>query len=130
MLKHMNTKPVLPKMHGVIDYSFGVIQAVVPAMLKLSSQNQNVYRAIGTGFAAMNMVTDTPVGVKKYLSFKTHQKADATFLVGLSLLTFANGIRNHKRSLYFHLAFLGTAIFHYALTDYNAKNHRALSEMH
>jgi hypothetical protein len=56
------------------------------------------------------------VALKPAISFKDHQKADAVFLTGLSLLTLANFIRKDKRALGFHLSFLGTAVAHYLLT--------------
>ena len=41
------------------------------------------------------------------------------FFATLSALTLANMIKDDKKSLAFHLGFLGIAIMHYALTDYD-----------
>lgn len=116
----MDTKPVTPKLHAIIDYVFSGIQMAAPLLLGLNRKAATTYGALGAGFLAINALTDTPAGLKHFLSFKKHQKADQSFLAGLSLLSFANYIRRDKRARNFHLGFLAAAIAHYILTDYNA----------
>ena len=120
----MNTKPVNPKAHGIIDYVFSAIQLAAPLGIGLNKKAATTYGALGTSFLAVNALTDTPAGLKHVLSFKKHQKADLGFLAGLSLLSFANFIRKDKKALWFHLGFLSIAITHYILTDYNANKLR------
>lgn len=116
----MNTKPVKPIHHGIIDYIFSTIQMSAPAVLGLNKKVVKTYATLGAGFLAVNAFTDTPVGLAKKLSFKTHQKLDASFLATLAGLSFTKSIRKDKRALAFHLAFLATAAAHYMLTDYDA----------
>jgi len=122
----MNTKPVKPKVHGIVDYVFSAVQVAVPALLRLNSKAAKTYGALGTGFLAVNALTKTPVGLKQVLSFKEHQKADLGFLAGLSLLSLTSFIRKDKKALGFHLGFLAIAIAHYILTDYNANRLRSV----
>lgn len=117
----MNKKPVTPARHGIIDYVFSGIQLTVPSLLGLNDQATKTYKALGTGFLVMNALSDTPVGIKRIISFKGHQQADAAFLAGLLLLIFPNFIRKDRKVLSFHLSFLTAAITHYTLTDYNAR---------
>lgn len=116
----MNSKPVTPVVHGIIDYVFSAILLVAPSGISIDAKTAKTYGALGAGFLIMNSLTDTPVGIKRTLSFKDHQKADAIFLTTLSLLTFSNFIRKDKQALRFHIGFLTTAIAHYILTDYKA----------
>lgn len=116
----MNKKPVKPALHGIIDYVFSGIQLTVPSLLGLNEQATKTYQALGIGFLAMNALSDTPVGIKRTISFKGHQQADAAFLTGLSLLTFSNFINKDTKVRSFHLSFLAVAITHYILTDYKA----------
>lgn len=88
-------------------------------MLKLNSTAVKTFVALGAGFTIVNAITDTPVGIKKTIPFKGHQKADLGFLAGMSLLSFAHFIRKDKKALFFHLGFLAIAVAHYALTDYD-----------
>jgi hypothetical protein len=115
-------KPVTPKAHGIIDYALSGIQLIAPALLGVNSKSRTTYQALGTGFLGINALTDTEVGLKKLIPFKGHQKADASFLAGLSLLTFTSMINKDKKALAFHLGFLALAVTHYVLTDYNSKS--------
>ena len=111
-------KPIDSKMHGLIDYAFAGIQLVGPTLLGLNKNLTKTYQLLGSAFTAVNAATATPVGITNLLSMKEHQKADASFLATLSILTWAKMIKNEKKSLAFHLGFLGFAMMHYALTDY------------
>ena len=112
-------KPIDAKTHGIIDYAFAGVQLIGPSLLGLNKKTTAAYQLLGTAFTAINAVTDTPVGIIRLISMKGHQKADASFLATLSALTLANMIKDDKKSLAFHLGFLGVAIMHYALTDYD-----------
>jgi len=124
--KDMDTKPVKPRLHGIIDYVFSGIQVAVPLLLGLNKKAATTYGALGTGFLAVNALTDTPAGLKHLLSFRKHQKADQSFLAGLSLLSFVDFIRKDRKALIFHFGFLTAAIAHYILTDYNANKLRSV----
>lgn len=115
-------KPIDAKTHGILNYAFAGIQLIGPSLLGLNKETTAAYRLLGTAFTAVNAVTDTPVGVTNLISLKGHQKADASFLATLSALTLAKMIKNDKKSLAFHLGFLGVAMMNYALTDYDEDN--------
>ncbi|HEX8355979.1 MAG TPA: hypothetical protein VF610_01135 [Segetibacter sp.] len=116
----MNSKAVKPAIHGIIDYVFSAIQMGAPSAMGLNKKAVKTYQVLGAGFLTVNALTDTKVGIKPLISFKGHQKTDAGFLATLALLTFTKPILKHKKTLRFHLAFLGTAITYYVLSDYNA----------
>lgn len=118
----MIRKPVKVRHHGIIDYIFSGIQLGLPAMLGLNKKATRTYAALGSGFLLINALTDTPVAVRRAISFKGHQKADAVFLAGIAALSIAGFIRNAPATRTFHLAFLGTAVAHYLLTDYNSRD--------
>ena len=114
-------KPVNAKTHGIIDYAFSGIQLLGPSLLSLNKSANRTYKGLGAGFLLVNALTKTPVGIKGKLSMKDHRKADTSFLLVLSALSFASMIRKDKTALFFHLGFLSTAIAHYVLTDYNSR---------
>ncbi|SFC35601.1 hypothetical protein SAMN05421747_10967 [Parapedobacter composti] len=115
-------KPIDAKRHGIIDYAFTGVQLLGPSLLGINGNVRKTYQALGTGFAAVNAFTDTPVGLKPVISFKGHQKADISYLLGLSLLTASSMIRKNRRALAFHLGFFAAALAHYVLTNYNSRN--------
>lgn len=117
----MRRKPITPEQHGIIDYVFSGIQLGTPAAIGMNKKASRVYQLLGTKFLLVNTLTDTPVGMKRAISFKDHGKIDAAFLAGIGLLTFYKPIRKNRKALGFHLAFFSTAIAHYLLTDYNSQ---------
>jgi hypothetical protein len=121
ILSRYMKKPIDSQMHGIIDYAFAGIQLFGPSILGLNTQFAKTYKVLGVSFTAINATTDTPVGISKAISMKTHQKADAAFLATLSALTIYKIVRSDKKALAFHLAFLGIALVNYALTNYNER---------
>ena len=116
----MNTKPITPFLHGVIDYVFSAVQLIGPFSLGLNANTIKTYQLLGGSFLATNALTDTPVGIQPALSFQSHQKVDAAFLTGAAALTLVDYIRKDKSALTFHLAFLSLTLANYLLTDYKA----------
>lgn len=116
----MNLKPVKPTLHTVNDYVLSGVLLAAPQNLHLNKKAAATYGVLGAGFLTVNALTNTPAGIKRVLSFKTHQRTDAAFLVSFSMLTLAAAIRKDKKALRFHLIFLAVAVTHYVLTDYNA----------
>lgn len=111
-------KPINAKLHGIIDYAFAGIQLLGPSVLGLNKNAVKTYQILGTAFTGVNAATNTPVGLSDVISMKGHQKADVSFLATLAALTVSKLIKDEKKALGFHLAFLGLALVNYALTDY------------
>jgi hypothetical protein len=112
-------KPITPKVHGIIDYALAGIQMFVPSILGFNKKIVRSYLDLGSGFLGVNALTDTPVGIRRRISMKDHQRADAVFLGTLTLLTFTKAMEKDKRALAFHLAVLAASFGHYMLTDYD-----------
>lgn len=111
-------KPISPSQHALIDYAFTGMQVMGPIAFEINDEAARTYQLLSTGFMATNALTDTPYGMKRLIRFEDHQKADAGFLAGLSILTFSKTIRKDKRTLCFHLGMLSMAALNYFLTDY------------
>jgi hypothetical protein len=112
-------KPITPKIHGILDYALAGVQMIVPAALGFNRKVVRTYLDLGAGFLGVNALTDTPVGIKRVISMKDHQRADAAFLTTLTLLTFTKTMEKDKRALAFHFGVLALSLAHYALTDYD-----------
>jgi hypothetical protein len=117
--KNNMKKPVNPTAHGVMDYLISGIEIAAIPFLGLNSTAARTYQAIGAGYTLINALTKTPVGVRKLIPLKTHQKGDLGLLAGLALLSFAPFIRKDRRALFVNLGILGITALQYALTDYN-----------
>ncbi len=114
-------RQITPEQHGIIDYGFSAIQFLGPKVLKLNKKTTNLYQVMGAKVLLVNSLTDTPVGLTNMISFKDHKKADLFFLLSTSALTLAKPIRKNKKSLIFHLAFLGLAAANYYFTNYKGR---------
>ncbi len=113
-------KPVSPTAHGIMDYVISGVELAAAPLLGINSKAARTYQAIGAGYTLINALTKTPVGVKKLIPLKTHQKGDLGLVAGLALLSFVPFIRNEKKALILNLSFLAIIALQYALTDYDA----------
>jgi hypothetical protein len=112
-------KPITPTIHGILDYALAGVQMIVPAALGFNKKVVRTYLDLGAGFFGVNALSNTPVGIKRMISMKDHQRADAAFLTTLTLLTFTKTMEKDKRALAFHFGMLALSLAHYALTDYD-----------
>lgn len=113
-------KPISPLAHGVIDYAFSGVQAFVPPLLNVNPVAGATFKLLACGFAAVNVLTDTPVGLKPLISFGAHKQLDRAFLVGQAALLATPFIRKDKKALLFHAGFLALAVLNYVFTDYRS----------
>lgn len=114
-------KPISPMIHGIIDYALAGVQMIAPSYLGFKKKNVKTYLDLGSGFLAVNAVTNTPVGIRRVISMRDHQKADAAFLATFALLSFTSNLSKDKKAFTFHMAMLGLSVAHYLLTDYEDK---------
>jgi hypothetical protein len=117
----MKNKLINPSTHAVIDYGFAALQIIGPVLFGLNKKAVKSYAETGTAFLTVNSFTDTPLTVDPKISLETHKKIDAGFLAAQALMTFSPMIRNHKKTLVFHLAFLAMAAANFIMTDYRNK---------
>lgn len=75
-------KPIDKKTHTIID--FGSTD-FCPEITQMNKAALNTYILMGLEVLALNVLTKSPLGLFKRLSFKDHKKADAGFLAGLVL---------------------------------------------
>lgn len=115
-------KPVSPTAHGIMDYVISGVEMAAAPLLGLNTKATRTYQALGAGYTLINALTKTPVGVKKMIPLKTHQKGDLGLIAGVALLTFVPFIRKDKKALFFNLGLVALVALQYALTDYNDEN--------
>jgi hypothetical protein len=115
------TRPITPRLHGLIDYGFVAVQALIPSLLGVNNKAVKLYQATAVNLFLYNALTDHPVSAKPLISYKTHGKIDVASVAGLALLTFYSGIRRDKKALSFHIALVSLAVINVFLTDWDAK---------
>ncbi|MDB5021008.1 MAG: hypothetical protein JWQ28_2135 [Pedobacter sp.] len=112
-------KPITPTIHGILDYALAGVQMLAPGMLGLNKKVVKSYLDLGSGILGVNALSNTPVGLKRVISMRDHQKSDAAFLTTLTLLTFTKFIEKDQKALGFHFVVLGLSFANYFLTDYS-----------
>ena len=66
-------KPIDSKTHGIIDYVFGGLQLIGPSLAGVNQNAKVTYQLLSAAFTGVNVLTDTPVGLKKLISLKREQ---------------------------------------------------------
>lgn len=74
----MASKPITPRLHGILDYATGAKLLALPKVLGLSgTRTGRVLRLAGAGHLAYSLLTKYELGVKPVIPYKTHLKIDA-----------------------------------------------------
>ena len=97
----MASRPITPRLHGVLDYMTGSALMAAPSALGLEGTRAGrTLRAVGAAQTGYSLFTRYKLGAVKVLPFKAHLALDAAGAVGLAaspwLLGFAGGERNGR----------------------------------
>ncbi len=117
----MNTKPVSPKVHGIIDYGFSAALLIFPRVLKLSSKAKRLYTVTALSTLLYSAFTDYPPALKRVIPLGMHHKIDIENVKALALATIYPSLFLNKRALYFHIGIIAAAILAISLTDWDAE---------
>jgi hypothetical protein len=114
------TKPLDRTAHVALDYALGTALLTAPLLLGLSTRARTFFGAFGAVTATVNALTDSRLGVRRLIPFRTHRAIDLAadpLYLALPLLT---GIAKEPRARALWLgsaALLGAAVL---LTDWDA----------
>ena len=117
----MNKKPISPKMHGIIDYSFAAGLLVLPTLLGLNKKVRNLYKIMAAEMFLYSSLTDYPAGLAPLIPYETHRKIDVANIAGMAADTFYKPIRKQKRATLFHIAATTAALTTLLLTDWKGE---------
>jgi hypothetical protein len=107
-------------MHGLIDYGFGVVNSVGPALLGLKGSAAAIPAVAALAHGGLNAFTDQPYAVKRTIPFQGHHLAESVGVPALLVATLVSGATKQPRAkLFFGGLFLALGTV-YALTDWDA----------
>lgn len=115
----MNTKPVSPKVHAIIDYALVGSLLTLPSILRMNKAARIIYAAEALLLLPYMAVTKSPVAVKGLIPFKIHGKIDPFNVAQFALQSLLKPFRKGKKELAFNLAFTAIAGLTVLLTDWN-----------
>jgi hypothetical protein len=73
----METKPISPKWHALINYALASSLTALPSLLKMKRKTKLIYAAEAAILLPYIALTKQPASVKGLIPFKTHGKIDS-----------------------------------------------------
>ena len=116
------TRPISPRLHGLLDYGFLGVLLSAPTLLGLARPVRAVFALFGLAQSGLNAVTDQPYAVRRAVPFKLHGQIEKystpLYVVGPGLV----GAWRDRRALAFQILAGATLVTVYNLTDWDARN--------
>ncbi len=125
-MSNINSKPVSPKVHALIDYALVGSLFIIPSVLGLNKKAKRIYAAEALALLVYVALTDTPVAVKPLIPFPVHGKIDPFNVGQFALQSFLKPFKKDKKALIFNIGFTALAGLTVLLTDWNGPTKKQL----
>ncbi len=122
--RHMNTKPISPKAHAIVDYALAGSLLILPTAFGFNKKVKTIYAVEGITLLGYLALTETPVAVKPVIPFTTHGKIDPFNIAQFALQTGLKPFRKDKKAMLFNIAFTAIAGITVLLTDWHGRTKR------
>jgi len=120
----MNSRPISPLMHGIIDYAFSFLLLSVPSATKMNKKVRLLHACNAITILSYSAFTKYPVAVKKVIPFNFHKKIDVAILAALLMETSYDKIRKDKHAVLFHASMLAAGVITVLFTDWRKQLHQ------
>lgn len=117
----MNTKPISPTQHALLDYALVGSLLTLPTALKFSPAVKKLYTAEALLLLGYVALTEHPVALKPLIPFRVHGQIDPFNILGFAVQTALQPFRNDKKAALFNLGFMALAGVTVLLTDWRGK---------
>lgn len=115
----MDSKPISPKLHALIDYALVGSLFTLPSVLGFNQDVKKIYTAEALALLVYVALTDHPVAVKPLIPFPTHGQIDPFNVAQFALQSGLKAFRRDKKALFFNIGFTALAGITVLLTDWN-----------
>jgi len=112
------SRPVTPRIHGLLDYATAATAASIAPLLKFSAPASRAARGWAAAYGAVSALTDYPLGLTRRLPFRTHGALDALMVPVFPVLPWLLGFARDRRGRNFFLALAAITAVVAALTDW------------
>lgn len=116
----MNTTPITPKAHLLIDYALVASLFTLPTLLRMDKKAKRIYTAEALVLLPYVAVTKQTATGKGLIPFQTHGKIDYFNIAQFALQSFLPPIRTSKKTLAFNISFTVLAGLTVLLTDWKS----------
>jgi hypothetical protein len=114
----METKPISPKWHALINCALAGNLTTLPSLLKMKRKTKLTYVAEVAILLLYIALTKQPALVKGLIPFKTHGKIDPFNVAQFAAQSLLPVFRNKRKELLFNLAFTTLVGVTVLLTDF------------
>ncbi|MEJ2880515.1 hypothetical protein [Pedobacter sp. GR22-6] len=118
----MDTKPISPKAHALIDYALAGSLLILPRVLGMNKKVKKIYNTEALVPLPYIAMTRQPLAIKKLIPFKTHGKIDPFNIAQFALQSLLPAFRKSRKELIFNIAFTCVAGATVLLTNWNQKS--------
>lgn len=115
----MDSKPISPKLHALIDYALVGSLFTLPSLLSFNKTVKKIYTAEALTLLVYVALTDQPVAVKPFIPFPTHGKIDPFNVAQFALQTGLKAFRRDRKAMIFNIGFTALAGITVLLTNWN-----------
>ena len=112
------TKPISPRMHGVLDYTTLLSTVAAARLLDFSRPAARTALGWAAGYGALSALTDYPLAVKRAVPFRAHGGVDAALALLLPAAPWLFGFPRDRRARNFFLGLTALTVVVTALTDW------------
>ena len=116
--------PITPLGHGVLDYTTVATVALAPRLLRFPDRAAKVCYALAGAYAALSMVTDYPLAVRRLVPFKAHGVSEGAIGALLPFIPWALDFERDARARNFFIGLAGLTAVVATLTDWTKKSER------
>lgn len=113
-------KPLTPTTHAALDYTLGATLLTAPHLLRLTRGARAFFGAFGAVAIGVNALTDSPLGVRRVIPWRTHRAIDLASDPVFAVLPVVTGIAKDPRARALWLAASATLAAAVVLTDWEA----------
>ena len=122
------TRPISPRLHGLLEYAFAPVWAIAPSTLDLHGLPAVLAYQIAAGILVLAVLTDYPMGLLRVVPFRVHGWIDALATPAVLGAPWLAGFSGQPDARNLFAVFGTTAIVVTALTDFRLTGHRAVRD--
>ncbi|MCU1546835.1 MAG: hypothetical protein JWP30_1935 [Homoserinimonas sp.] len=116
------TKPITPRVHGLIDYGFLLGNVAAPMMLGMSKTARILFASFGVIQGGLNAFTVQPYAVRKMVPFALHGLIEKGSSPVYALAPLLTGVAKEPKARAYWIAMGIALVAVYNLTDWEAAN--------
>jgi hypothetical protein len=113
------TKPISPRVHGVLDYATSAATAAAPQLFNFPKPAAELCYALAAGSTGLSLLTDYPLGAERVVPFKGHGAAEGVIGLALPALPWVLGFSEHRAARNFCFGLTALTAVVAALTDWD-----------